>query len=232
MVLKSKTPVKGASSKRRLTVRVKAKSRRTDSSRRWLERHLNDPYVAASKEDGYRSRAAYKLIQLDEKFSFLKPGMNVLDLGAAPGGWTQVVAKKIGPKGRLLALDILPVEPLPNVKIMQLDFLAEGALQEIHKNLKGKADLILSDMAPSTTGHSKTDHIRIMALAEEATRFTLGALAPGGSYVCKYFQGGAEKELLDILKKNFLKVKHAKPPASRAESSETYLVALGFRGKN
>ncbi len=217
-------------SRRRKAVRVKAKSRRSESSRQWLQRHLNDPYVAAAQTDGYRSRAAYKLLQLDEQFRLLKPNMRVIDLGAAPGGWTQVVAKKIGNKNsKLVALDILPMAAVPDVDILCMDFTADDAPKKLKKLIGGQADLVLSDLAPNTTGHSNTDHIRIMALAEMAALFAVDVLAPGGTFVCKFFQGGAQKEVLDLLKRHFTKTKHAKPAASRAESSETYLVAQGFR---
>ena len=217
-------------SRRRPAVRVRAKSRRSESSRQWLQRHLNDPYVAAAQKDGYRSRAAYKLIQLNEKFDLLKPGMRIIDLGAAPGGWTQVTAKILGQKGgKLVALDILPMPPIEGVDILQMDFLAEDAPEKLKKLIGGHADLVLSDMAPNTTGHPGTDHIRIIALAEVAAHFAVDILAPGGAFVCKFFQGGAEREVLNLLKRHFAKTRHAKPPASRAESSETYLVAQGFR---
>lgn len=217
-------------SRRRPAVRVKAKNRRSESSRKWLQRHLNDPYVAAAQDDGYRSRAAYKLIQIDEKFKLLKSGLRVIDLGAAPGGWTQVTAKIIGKKsGKLVALDILPMEPIEDVAILCMDFTADDAPDRLKELVGGPVDLVLSDMAPNTTGHPGTDHIRIMGLAEMAAYFAIDVLAPGGTFVCKFFQGGAEKEILDLLKKHFAKTKHFKPPASRAESSETYLVAQGFR---
>lgn len=218
-------------SRRRMAVRVKAKKQRSESSRQWLQRHLNDPYVAAAQEEGYRSRAAFKLLQLDEKFGFLRSGLRVLDLGAAPGGWTQVTAKAIGRKGgKLVAIDLLPMEPMDGVEILQMDFLADDAPDRLKTLLGGPADLVLSDMAPNTTGHAGTDHIRIMALAEMAAHFACDVLAPDGAFVCKFFQGGAEREVLALLKKNFAKTRHAKPAASRAESSETYLVAQGFRG--
>lgn len=217
-------------SRRRKVVRVKAKSRRSESSRQWLQRHLNDPYVAAAQADGYRSRAAYKLLQLDEKFHLLKAGMRVIDLGAAPGGWSQVVSQKMGRKnGKLVALDILPMDPIEGVEILCMDFTADDASDTLKERMGGKVQLVLSDMAPNTTGHPGTDHIRIMTLAEMAAFFALDVLEPGGTFVCKFFQGGAEKQLLDLLKKHFAKIKHAKPSASRAESSETYLVAQGFR---
>jgi 23S rRNA (uridine2552-2'-O)-methyltransferase len=219
----------GIASRRREAVRVRATRQRSNSSHRWLQRQLNDPYVAAAKEEGFRSRAAFKLMQLEEKFGFLKPGLRVVDLGAAPGGWSQVTATEIGETGKLVAIDILPMGSIPGVEIVQMDFLADDAPEKLKALLKGPADLVLSDLAPSTTGHSGTDHIRIMMLAEAAALFAMEVLTPGGSFVCKFFQGGAEKELLAKLKKHFSKVKHAKPAASRAESSETYLVAMGFR---
>lgn len=217
-------------SRRRKSVRVKVKSRRSESSRQWLQRHLNDPYVAAAQEQGFRSRAAFKLIQLDEKFKLLRPGMRVLDLGAAPGGWTQVTAKAIAKLScKLVALDILPMEPIPGVEILEMDFTLEDAPNKLKALMGGPADLVLSDMAPNTTGHPGTDHIRIMGLSEMAAAFAIDILAPGGAFVCKFFQGGAEQDVLNLLKLHFAKVRHAKPPASRAESSETYLVAQGFR---
>ncbi|MFA4994101.1 MAG: RlmE family RNA methyltransferase [Bdellovibrionales bacterium] len=217
-------------SRRRVAVRVKAKKQRSESSRQWLQRHLNDPYVAAAQEEGYRSRAAFKLLQLDEKFKILRPGLRVVDLGAAPGGWTQVTAKAIAKKGcRLVALDILPMAPVEGAKILQMDFMADDAPEKLKELLGGPADLVLSDLAPNTTGHAGTDHIRIMALAEMAAHFAVDILAPGGAFVCKFFQGGAEREVLNLLKEHFAKTKHAKPPASRSESSETYLVAQGFK---
>lgn len=219
----------GLSSRRREAVRVRASKKHSTSSRKWLERQLNDPFVAAAKESGYRSRAAYKLLQLDARFHLLRTGMRVVDLGAAPGGWTQVAAAKIGAKGKLVALDILEMKPVEGADILHMDFLADDAPAKLQKALNGKADLVLSDMAPPTTGHSRTDHIRIMALAETAAMFAMEVLAPGGTFVCKLFQGGAEKELLTQLKLNFATVKNAKPEASRADSSETYLVAQGFR---
>lgn len=218
----------GIASRRREAVRIKAKKQRTESSRKWLLRHFNDPYVAAAWEEGYRSRAAYKILQLDEQFHLLHPTMRVVDLGAAPGGWSQVAVKKIGPKGKLVALDILPIEPIAGASILEMDFLNEDAPDKLKALLGGQADLVLSDLAPSSTGHPRTDHIRIMDMTEMAAQFAMEVLVPGGSFVCKFFQGGAEKLLLDKLKKNFSKVKHAKPAASRSESSETYLIALGF----
>lgn len=230
-------PVKGKdgdakklAARRRAVVRVKTANKRSVSSKNWLERQLNDPYVAAAKEAGYRSRAAFKLLQLDEEFKLLKKGQAVIDLGAAPGGWTQIATSKIGASGKLVAIDILPMEPIANAILIHLDFLSDEAPGILTEKLGGKADLVLSDMAPSTTGHSPTDHLRIMAMAEMAADFAITLLKPGGAFVCKLFQGGAEKDLLNMLKLNFTKVRHAKPAASRAESSESYIVAMGFRG--
>jgi len=219
----------GLASKRREVVRVKTAKKRSVSSAQWLKRQLNDPYVAAAKDMGYRSRAAFKIIQLDEQFNFLKGGMKVVDLGAAPGGWSQVVAKKMGKKGKLISIDILPMEPIEGAHIFHLDFLDDNAPAKLKEALGGEADLVLSDMAPSTTGHTATDHLRIMGLAENAAHFAMEVLAPGGTFVCKLFQGGAEKELLNQLKKSFAKVRQAKPASSRADSAESFLVAQGFR---
>ncbi|MCL2469250.1 MAG: RlmE family RNA methyltransferase [Alphaproteobacteria bacterium] len=221
----------GDASKRRLAVRVKTARRRSSSSAQWLQRQLNDPYVAEAKDRGFRSRAAFKLLQLDEKFHLLRPHLRVVDLGAAPGGWSQVAAKKIGEKGKIIALDLLPLDPLNGVTFLQMDFMDDEAPEKLKQALGGQADLVLSDMAPSTTGHSGTDHLRIMDLAEHAVHFAMSVLAKDGVVVCKYFQGGAEKELLDSLKKSFAKVRHAKPAASRADSSESFIVAMGFRGQ-
>jgi 23S rRNA (uridine2552-2'-O)-methyltransferase len=217
---------------RQMAVRVKTAKKRTTSSTLWLARQLNDPYVHAAKRDGYRSRAAYKLLQLDEKYGLLRGGMRVVDLGAAPGGWSQIVVSKIqskAKKGQLVALDILPMEEIPGASIILADFTAEDAPDKIHALLEGKADLVLSDMAAPTTGHTATDHLRIMGLAEIAYDFARQVLAPHGAFVCKLFQGGAEKDFLNTLKADFRTVKHAKPPASRSDSAETYIVAQGFR---
>jgi 23S rRNA (uridine2552-2'-O)-methyltransferase len=211
------------------TVRVRAASGRTESSRRWLERQLNDPYVAEAQRKGYRSRAAFKLVQLDERFHLLKPGQRIVDLGAAPGGWSQVAAERLGKSGRIVALDILEIAPLPGVELLHLDFLDPTAPERLQQALGGPADLVLSDMAAPATGHSKTDHLRIMGLADTAYEFAESVLAPGGAFVAKVFQGGSERTLLDRLKRRFAQVRHAKPPASRAESAETYVVAQGFR---
>ncbi|SMH59935.1 RlmE family RNA methyltransferase [Azospirillum agricola] len=220
---------------RRATVRVKTAGKRSESSKRWLERHLNDPYVAEATKRGYRSRAAFKLLQLDEKFRLLGPGKRVVDLGAAPGGWTQIAVEKVqvSKEGwKVVGLDILPMDAVPGATTMQADFLEDGASDRLKEALGGPADVVLSDMAAPTTGHQQTDHLRIMALAEAAYDFAEEVLAPGGAFVAKLFQGGAERSLLDRLKRDFAVVRHAKPPASRAESSETYVVATGFRGGN
>lgn len=226
----------GTHSGRQLTVRVKKAKKVSASSARWLSRQLNDPYVHAAKREGYRSRAAYKLIQLDEKFSLIKAGMRIVDLGAAPGGWSQVVSEKIfkrgtdQKKGQVIALDILPMEPLTDVTFFLADFTCNDAPVQIRDALNGPADLVLSDMAAPTTGHNATDHLRIIGLAELAYDFARSILAPNGAFVCKLFQGGADKELLALLKKEFISIKHAKPAASRSDSAETYIVAQGFRG--
>lgn len=209
-------------------MRVKTARQRSASSARWLERQLNDPYVAEARKRGYRSRAAFKLLQLDEKFHFLKKGQRIVDLGAAPGGWTQIAVQKGAVK--VVGIDLLAVEPVPGAMIIQLDFLDPSAPDTLKALLGGQADVVLSDMAANTTGHTQTDHLRIMALAEAAYQFAEEVLAPGGVFVCKLFKGGAEKELSDALKRNFATVRNAKPSASRAESAESYIVATGFRG--
>lgn len=212
-------------------VRVRAKDNRSESSRRWLERQLNDPYVAAAKKDGWRSRAAFKLIQIDEKFHILKRGCRVVDLGAAPGGWTQVALKKAGP-GRVAGIDILPMDEIVGAVLIQGDFLAAGVPEKLAALLDGPPDVVLSDMAAPTTGHHRTDQIRTAALAEAALDFAEATLAPGGSFVAKTFQGGIEKDLLERMRRNFSAIRHAKPAASRQESAELYVVATGFRGDN
>ncbi|NUB04690.1 RlmE family RNA methyltransferase [Azospirillum sp. Vi22] len=230
-----KPPSSSTPGGRRATVRVKSAAKRTTSSARWLERHLNDPYVHEATKRGFRSRAAFKLLQLDEKFHLLGPGKRVVDLGAAPGGWTQVAVDKVqtAREGwKVVGLDILPMDPVPGATTMQADFLEGGAAERLKEALGGPADVVLSDMAAPTIGHQSTDHLRIMALAEAAYDFAEEVLAPGGAFVAKLFQGGAEKSLLERLKRDFTTVRHAKPPASRAESSETYVVATGFRGAN
>jgi 23S rRNA (uridine2552-2'-O)-methyltransferase len=199
-----------------------------------LERQLNDPYVAEAKRAGYRSRAAFKLIQLDDRFRLLKPGACVVDLGAAPGGWTQVAAdrtKAAEGRGRVVAVDIVEMEPVPGATLLRLDFLGEDAPIEVLAALAGPADLVLSDMAAPATGHPKTDHLRVMALAEAAHALARDALKPGGALVAKVLRGGAERELLAQLRRDFTEVRHVKPPASRADSAEIYVVATGFRGR-
>jgi len=216
---------------RGMSVRVRAGAGKSVASRRWLERQLNDPYVAAAKARGFRSRAAFKLLELDEKCGLLKPGLRIVDLGAAPGGWTQVAVKAVGSKGQVVALDILPMDPVPGATVLQADFTEAPAEDAVRAALHGMADVVLSDMAPNTTGHGATDHLRIMALAEMAIESASAMLAPGGAFVCKLFQGGADKALLDRLKRDFTRVRHVKPPASRKDSSEVYVVAQGFRGR-
>jgi 23S rRNA (uridine2552-2'-O)-methyltransferase len=216
---------------RQAKVRVKTAGKRSLSSARWLERQLNDPYVAEAQKRGLRSRAAFKLIELDDKYRLLRKGARVLDLGAAPGGWSQIAAERVGPQGRVLAVDILEMDPLPGVEVMHQDFMADEAPEKIRQALEGRADLVMSDMAAPTIGHSRTDHLRIMALAETAYQFASEVLAPGGAFLCKLFQGGATKDLLDLLKRDFETVRHVKPPASRADSAEIYVVATGFRGQ-
>ncbi|WP_119167922.1 RlmE family RNA methyltransferase [Algihabitans albus] len=215
---------------RQLRERVRTARGRRPSSTRWLERQLNDPYVAEARARGYRSRAAFKLLQLDEKVGLLKGARRIVDLGAAPGGWTQVAIQQLGPQVRVVAVDYLEMAPLVGATILQLDFLDEDAPEKIRAALDGPADLVLSDMAAPSTGHAKTDHIRVVGLAETALAFALEVLSPGGAFVAKVFQGGSERDLLDLLKQNFKTVRHVKPPASRAESSELYVVAQGFRG--
>ncbi len=204
--------------------------RRTPSSRAWLERQLSDPYVTRAKREGFRSRAAYKLTEIDDKFHLFKPGARVVDLGAAPGGWSEIATRRAGPTGRVIALDILDMKPVAGVDFLQLDFLDETAPDRLKEMLGGRADVVLSDMAANATGHRQTDHLRIMALAEAAAYFAREVLAPGGSFLCKVLQGGTEAALLAELKRDFSTVKHVKPPASRTDSAELYLLAKGFRG--
>lgn len=217
------------SGSRGLHVRVRAKGLKAGSVR-WLERQLNDPYVAEAKAKGYRSRAAFKLVELDDKFHFLKHGDTVVDLGAAPGGWSQVARARIGPAGRVIAADILDIEPLAGVEFTKLDMTDADALEKLRASVNGNAGLVLTDMAAPTTGNRATDRVRTAALFEAALEVAELLLRPGGAFVGKIFQGGAAPELLHRLKKVFRQVKHAKPSASRAESVELYLVALGYRG--
>jgi 23S rRNA (uridine2552-2'-O)-methyltransferase len=211
-------------------VRVKTTKQRKASSNRWLERQLNDPYVRAAKEEGYRSRAAFKLVELDDKFRFLKQGAHVLDLGAAPGGWSQVAARRVGDTGAVVGADILEIQPLPGIVLLQCDLLDPGTPARLKAALGGPADVVLTDMAAPTTGHRATDHLRTTALFEAALDVAEDVLKPGGAFVGKVFQGGAAGELLTRIKTLFREVKHVKPPASRSESVELYLVARGFRG--
>jgi 23S rRNA (uridine2552-2'-O)-methyltransferase len=219
---------------RREAVRVKTAGKRKVSSTRWLARQLNDPYVSEAKRQGFRSRAAFKLIELDDRFHFLKPGQRVVDLGCAPGGWTQVAVQRVQAdkgKGRVLGFDVLDTVPIAGANLMKLDFLEPGAPETVKALLGGNADVVLSDMAANSSGHGSTDHIRIVALAEAAYDFASDVLAQGGSFVCKVYQGGAEGELLARLKRDFAEIRHAKPPASRTESAEVYLVAKGYLSK-
>lgn len=224
---------KGGGLRGDLKTRVKTARKRSLSSTIWLQRQLNDPYVAQAKRDGFRSRAAYKLIEIDERFRFLKSGQRVVDLGAAPGGWAQVAARKVGAetgRGKVVGIDLLPIDPLAGATFAVIDFLGEDAPQRLKDMLGGKADVVLSDMAANATGHKKTDHIRIVALAELAIDFACEVLEEGGVFLAKVFQGGTEGELLRRLKTEFETVHHVKPNASRAGSAELYVLALGFRG--
>ncbi|HEY7552931.1 MAG TPA: RlmE family RNA methyltransferase [Hyphomicrobiaceae bacterium] len=225
----------GISGGRRLArQRLKSPKQRSQSSRHWLERQLNDPYVAAARRDGYRSRAAYKLAELDARFRILKPGRRVVDLGAAPGGWAQVAAAAVRStdgQGQVVAIDLLAMEAVAGVESIELDFMDPAAPGRLKAMLRdSRADVVLSDMAAQGTGHARTDHLRIVGLAEAAAEFACEVLEPGGAFVCKVFQGGSERALLDRLKRAFAAVRHVKPPASRAESAEMYVVATGFRG--
>ncbi|WP_158968098.1 RlmE family RNA methyltransferase [Chachezhania sediminis] len=223
---------------RDLKVKVKTARGRKLSSTRWLQRQLNDPYVRRAKADGYRGRAAYKILELDEKYHFLKPGARVVDLGCAPGGWLQVAVPRVNalgeksgqPKGRVIGIDIQEVDPLPGAEILLMDFLEEGADERLRAVLGGSADVVMSDMAAKSSGHRQTDHLRIIALCEAAAEFAFEVLDPGGTFVAKVLAGGAEGELQAILKQKFEKVANVKPPASRSDSAEKFVVATGFRG--
>jgi 23S rRNA (uridine2552-2'-O)-methyltransferase len=217
----------------RLHVTVKTGGKRKLSSKLWLERQLNDPYVAQAKREGYRSRAAFKLVEIDDKYHLLKPGMTVVDLGAAPGGWSQVAAKRVGSaggKGRVIAIDLLEMPEIPGVQFAQLDFHADDVPEKLTAMLGGRADVVLSDMAANTTGHRKTDQLRIVGLVEIAAAFASEVLNPGGAFLAKVFQSGADADLLAQLKRDFASVRHVKPAASRQDSSERYVLATGFRG--
>jgi 23S rRNA (uridine2552-2'-O)-methyltransferase len=224
----SKGPTRGRTS-------LRTASGRSVSSQRWLKRQIDDPYVRRAKSEGYRSRAAFKLIEIDDKHRILKPGQKVLDLGAAPGGWSQVAAARVksgDSGGRVVAIDLLEIEPIPGVEFAQLDFLDDAAPARLREMLDGPADVVICDMAANTIGHRKTDHLKIVALVEAAAEFAREVLAPGGAFLAKVIQGGTEGELLAALKRDFASVKHVKPPASRADSAELYVLATGFRGSN
>lgn len=219
---------------RDLRIKVKKPAKRSHSSQLWLERQLNDPYVKRAREMGYRSRAAFKLAEMDERYKFLKPGQKLVDLGCAPGGWCQVSGAKVGldkGKGKIIGIDLLPVDPIPHVDLIQLDFMTEEAPALLMEKLGGKADGVMSDMAANTTGHKKTDHLRIIGLAEAAVEFANDVLTPGGFFLAKLFQGGDSANLLAQLKRDFTLVRNIKPAASRADSSELYVLATGFRRK-
>ena len=213
---------------RALKVRVKTAKRRTKSSQLWLERQLNDPYVRAAKSEGYRSRAAYKLAEMDQKYHFLKRGQTAVDLGAAPGGWTQILVERLG-EGRVVGVDIQEMEPIAGAVLLKLDFMDDKAPGIIKDALNGPVDAVVSDMASPATGHRETDHLRVMALCETALEFAVEILKPGGTFLCKVQRGGTERQLLETLKKRFQTVIHVKPPASRADSAEMYVLAIGFR---
>jgi 23S rRNA (uridine2552-2'-O)-methyltransferase len=218
---------------RDLKVRVKRTHKFSHSSQLWLNRQLNDPYVKRAKEAGYRSRAAFKLAEMDDKLRFLKPGQRLVDLGCAPGGWCQVAAERIGlkqGKGRIVGIDLLAVDAIPGVEIIQFDFMDESAPERLKALLGGEADGVMSDMAANTTGHKKTDHLRIIGLAEAALAFAREVLAPGGFFLAKLFQGGDTAHLLTGMKRDFVQVRNIKPPASRSDSSELYVIATGYRG--
>ena len=221
---------KGGRGERALKVRVKTGKKRSLSSKLWLERQLNDPYVARARREGMRSRASYKLAWIDDKHRIFKSGARVLDLGAAPGGWSQFAARRVGSKGAVVAIDILDMEPIPGVEFALLDFLDPSAPERLKAMLGGPADVVLSDMAANATGHRRTDHLKIMALVEAAAEFAAAVLKPGGTFLAKVLQGGTESSLLAALKRDFASVKHVKPAASRADSAELYVLAQGFRG--
>lgn len=229
-----KTAGDGRAGGRSLKVRVKTAKNRPVGSTIWLERQLNDPYVAKAKLEGYRSRAAYKLIEMDTKYGLLKPGQKIIDLGAAPGGWAQVAAKKVGSdqgRGRVIGIDLLNIDAIAGVEFTVMDFLADDAPAALQQMLGGRADAVMSDMAANAMGHRPTDHLRIVALAELAAHFAMEVLAPGGFFVAKVLQGGTEHQLLALLKRSFTTVRHVKPEASRAGSAELYVLATGFKGQ-
>lgn len=213
---------------RALKERLRTAKKRSKSSRAWLERQINDPYVRAAKSQGYRSRAAYKLAEMDDKYRFLKRGMSAVDLGAAPGGWTQVLVERLG-EARVLGVDLHEMEPIAGATLLKLDFMDARASDIIKDTIDGPVDIVVSDMAAPATGHRDTDHMRVMALCEAALEFAMEILKPGGTFVCKVLRGGTERQLLDTFKRRFAKVVHVKPPASRADSAEMYVLATGFR---
>ena len=220
---------------RSLKQRVKSSRKRTTSQTRWLERQLNDPYVARAKREGYRSRAAFKILEIDDRYHLFKPGGRVVDLGAAPGGWAQVAAKRVKSEegqGKVIGIDLLDIDTIPGVQFQVMDFNDLDAPERLMAMLGGEADVVMSDMASNTTGHKKTDHLRIIGLAELAVEFARQVLAPKGAFVAKVFQGGMETALLNDLKRDFATVRHVKPSASRADSSELYVLATGFRGRS
>jgi len=233
-VIDKPQPRKGGEA-RPLKVRLKKARSLSSSSQKWLQRQLNDPYVARAKREGWRSRAAFKLLEIDDKLKLLRPGGRVLDLGAAPGGWSQIAAKRVKAEeghGKVVAIDLLEMDPVPGVLFAKLDFLAEEAPERLVAMLGGPADVVMSDMAANTTGHRATDHLRIVGLVETAIDFARQVLAPGGAFIAKVLQGGTEATLLADLKRDFATVRHVKPQASRADSSELYVVATGFRGRS
>jgi 23S rRNA (uridine2552-2'-O)-methyltransferase len=232
--MRGKPTKTGPGATRVLRTKVKKKSGLKESSRRWLERHLNDPYVQRSKAEGYRSRSAYKLIEIDDRYRILKPGARVIDLGAAPGGWCQVAAERVRSsvdKPTVVGIDYLDMDSVPGATVLKMDFLDDAAPAKLIEALGGEPDVVLSDMAAPTTGHRRTDHIRTMHLAEVAADFAIAVLRPGGHFLAKTFQGGTEASLLDLLKRSFRSVHHVKPPASRDESVELYLLAKDFKGR-
>lgn len=234
----SRTGKTSGRGQRDLRVRVKTAKGRKLSSTLWLERQLNDPYVARARREGYRGRAAFKILELDDRFGFLVPGARVVDLGCAPGGWCQVAARRVNalgeragrPVGKVLGIDLQPVDPIAGAEIHQLDFLADGADAAVKAWLGGPADVVMSDMAAASSGHKGTDHLRIVALVEAAAALALDVLEPGGTFVAKVLAGGAENDMQAMLKRNFARVANVKPPASRSDSSEKFVVATGFRG--
>ena len=232
MAPKPPKKVNKKSGSRGLHVNVKTAKSRSNSSARWLARQLNDPYVVKAKQEGYRSRAAFKILELDEKYHLFKPGMKVVDLGCAPGGWSQVAVAKVGPGGKVIGCDLLEVPEIVGAQLIVQDFLAEDAPEILKNMLGGKAGLVMSDMAANTTGHGPTDHLRIMNLCELAYHFATEILEQGGAFTCKVLKGGAESLLLKQMQRDFTTVKHAKPKSSRSDSAESYVVAMGFRGVN